>query len=154
MPCKVLYDQIPGHYFKLIYVKQALFLVTLHSTKPSWKLYFYFCGVFLNCLSPLLGKDLSSFILRSIPTMLPGTIILVNELIHSHCMNPSMETGLESTGIRLIAARDHQCARWASIDAFFVYEVRSGHSFWTQRTKNIILIQRYNSTYFQLRVIL
>lgn len=150
----MLYDEIPGHYFKLIYVKQAFLLVAFIAQSPLENYISIFVGFFLNCLSPLLGKDLSSFILRSIPTMLLGTIILVNEWIHSHCMNPSMETGLESTGIRLIAARDHQCARWASINAFFVYEVHSWHSFWIQRTKNITLIQRYNSTYFQLRVIL
>lgn len=44
-------------------------------------------------------------------------------------MNLSVETGLGSMGIRLTAAHEHQCAKCDFINAFFVHEVQSWHSF-------------------------
>ena len=70
----MLYDWIPGHCFKLIYVTWAFSSFTCHSTNRYGN-----CIYFLIYLLSLpLGKDIFSFIPRSIPGMLPDTLETLN----------------------------------------------------------------------------
>lgn len=73
MYCKMLHDWIPGHYFKVIYIKQAFSFITLHSTISSQKLY-----LSIYWLSLLLEKEFFCFIPSSKHRMLPGTLQTLN----------------------------------------------------------------------------
>lgn len=59
---------------------------------------------------------------------------------------------LELKGIRLTTIHDHQCARCAFVNIFFVYKNIFLVFVLNTESKNVILFQRNNSTYFQLKV--